>query len=169
MSFREQLHAYIAQLEQRLRWSTLLRGAAFLTGSALVATLVLVTIANALAFSHGSVTAARSGLILVLVFAAAAGLALPLRRLTRRRAIGTAEAAFPQFQQRLTTFAERDGQDPFSELLAGDTLAVAQSAEPKQLVTDRRLWISLGTSVGAFAILVWMIAAGPGFLGYGAS
>ena len=42
MTFREQLHAYIAQLEQRLRWSTLLRGVAILTGSALVATLVLV-------------------------------------------------------------------------------------------------------------------------------
>jgi hypothetical protein len=37
------------------------------------------------------------------------------------------------------------------------------------MVTDRRLWISLGTGVGAFAILIWMIAAGPGFLGYGAS
>ena len=169
MSLREQLHAYIAQLEQRLRWSTLLRGLAILTGSALVATLVLVTIANALAFSHGSVTAARFALILILAIAAAAGLALPLRRLTRRRAVGTAEAAFPQFQQRLTTFTERDGQDPFIELLAGDTLDVAQSAEPKQMVTDRRLWISLGTGVGAFAILIWMIAAGPGFLGYGAS
>jgi hypothetical protein len=169
MSFREQLHAYIAQLEQRLRWSTLLRGLAIFTGSALVATLVFVTIANALAFSHGSVPAARFGLILVLAVAAAAGLALPLRRLTRRRAVGTAEAAFPQFQQRLTTFAERDGQDPFIELLAGDALEVARFAEPREVVTDRRLWISLGTSVGAFAILVWMIAAGPGFLGYGAS
>ncbi len=169
MSSREQLHAYIAQLEQRLRWSTLLRGLAILTGGALLATLVLVTIANALAFSHGSVTAARFALILILAIAAAAGLALPLRRLTRRRAVGTAEAAFPQFQQRLTTFTERDGQDPFIELLAGDTLEVAQSAEPKQMVTDRRLWISLATGVGAFAILIWMIAAGPGFLGYGAS
>ncbi|HMC59285.1 MAG TPA: hypothetical protein VKJ01_08850, partial [Candidatus Solibacter sp.] len=169
MSFREQLHAYIAQLEQRLRWSTWLRGLAILTGSALVATLVLVTIANARAFSQGSVTAGRFTLILVLALAAAAGLALPLRRLTRRRAIGTAEAAFPQFQQRLTTFAERDGQDPFIELLAGDTLEVAQSAEPTQLVTGRRLWTSLGTAVGASVILVWMIAGGPGFLGYGAS
>ena len=120
-------------------------------------------------FRNGSVTAARFGLILILAIAAAAGLALPLRRLTRRRAVGTAEAAFPQFEQRLITFAERDGQDPFIELLAGDTLEVAQSAEPKQFVTDRRLWISLGTAVGAFAILIWMIAAGPGFLGYGAS
>src|ERR1700722_3612359 len=124
MTAREQLHAYIAQLEQRLRWSTWLRGFAILTGGALVATLVLVTIANALAFSHGSVTAARFGLILILAVAAAAGLVLPLRRLTRRRAVGAAEAAFPQFQQRLTTFAERDGKDPFIELLAGDTLEV---------------------------------------------
>ncbi len=169
MSFREQLHAYIAQLEQRLRWSTLLRGFAILTGGALLATLVLVAIANALAFSHGSVTIARFALILILAIAAAAGLVLPLRRLTRRRAIGTAEAAFPQFQQRLTTFVERDGRDPFIELLAGDALDVAQSAEPKQMVTDRRLWVSLGTGIGAFAILIWMIAAGPGFLGYGAS
>src|SRR6266446_6029210 len=151
MSLRDQLHGYIAQLEKRLRWSTVLHGLAIFTGSALVATLVLVTIANALAFSHGSVTAARFGLILILAIAAAAGLALPLRRLTRRRAIGTAEAAFPQFQQRLTTFTQRDGNDPFIELLAGDTLDVAQSAEPKQLVTDRRLGISLSTSVGAFA------------------
>ena len=169
MSLREQLHAYISQLEQRLRWSTLLRGLAILTGSALVATLVLVAIANAVAFSHGSVTAARFGLILIPAVAAAAGLALPLRRLTRRRAVGTAEAAFPQFQQRLITFTERDGKDPFIELLAEDTLEVAQSAQPKQMVTDRRLWSSLSIGVGAFAVLIWMIAAGPGFLGYGAS
>ncbi len=169
MTAREQLHAYIAQLEQRLRWSTVLRGFAILTGGALVATLVLVIIANARAFSDGSVTAARFALILILAIAAAAGLALPLRRLTRRRAIGTAEAAFPQFQQRLTTFTERDGHDPFIELLADDTLGVAKSAEPKQFVTDFRLWTSLGAGVGAFAVLLWMIAAGPGFLGYGAS
>src|SRR6202166_2363222 len=169
MSLREQLHAYIAELEKRLRWSTLLRGAAIFTGSALLATLVLVTIANALAFSHGSVPAARFVLILALAVATAAGLALPLRRLTRRRAVGTAEAVFPQFQERLITFAERDGRDPFIELLAADTLAVAQSAEAKQMGTDRQLRISLSAIVGTVAILIWMIAAGPGFLGYGAS
>ena len=169
MSLREQVHAYIAQLEQRLRWSTWLRGLAIFTGGALVATLVLVTIANALAFSQGSVTAARFALILILAIAAAAGLLLPLRRLTRRRAVQTAEAAFPQFQQRLTTFTERDGQDPFIELLAGDTLNIAQSAQPRQMVTDLRLWSSLAAGVGAFAVLIWIIAAGPGFLGYGAS
>lgn len=169
MGLREQLHAYISQLEKRLRWSTLLRGAAILTGGALAATLVLVTIANARAFSQGSVTAARFGLILILAIAAGAGLALPLRRLTRRRTVGIAEAAFPQFEQRLITFVDRDSRDPFVELLAGDTLNIAQSAEPKQLVTDFRIWVSLGTSVASFAMLVWLITAGPGFLGYGAS
>src|ERR1700678_4312549 len=152
MSFREQLHAYITQLEKRLRWSAFLRGLAILTGSALLATLVFVAIANTLAFSNKSVTAGRFGLILVLAIAAAAGLALPLRRLTRRRAVGTAESIFPQFQQRLITFTERDGQDPFIELLAGETLDVAQSAEPKQMVTDGRLWGSLATSVASLAI-----------------
>ena len=169
MSFREQLRAYIAQLEQRLRWNTVLRGLALLTGGALVATLVLVAISNALAFSQGSVTAARFALILILVLAAGGGLLLPLRRLNRRRAVATAETAFPQFQQRLTTFAERDGQDPFIELLAGDALEIARFAEPQEVVTDRRLYMSLGTSVAALAVLVWIIAAGPGFLGYGAS
>src|SRR3984885_5566422 len=174
MSLREQVHAYIAQLEQRLRWNALLRGLAILAGGALVATLVLVTIANALAFSHGSVTAARFALIIILAIAAAGGLSLPVRRLTRRRAVATAEATFPQFQQRLTTFTERahiddDRQDPFIELLAGDTLEVAQFARPDEMVTDFRLWSSLAAGVGAFAILIWMIAAGPGFLGYSAS
>ncbi len=169
MSFREQLHAYIAQLEKRLRWSAFLRGVAILAGSALVATLVLVTIANAMAFSRGSVTAARFGLILILAIAAGAGLAWPLRRLTRRRAIGSAEVAFPQFEQRLTTFVEREGQDPFIDLLAGDALSVSRSAPPEHMVSGFRLWASLAAGVGAFAVLIWMIAAGPGFLGYGAS
>ena len=46
---------------------------------------------------------------------------------------------------------------------------MAQFAQPSELVTDVRLWSSLAAGVGAFAILIWMIAAGPGFLGYGAS
>ena len=169
MSFREQLHAYIAQLEKRLRWSTLLRGTAILTASALLATLVLVTIANTRAFSPGSIAWARFALILILIVAAGFGLGLPLTRLTRRRVVGTAETAFPHFQQRLTTFLERDGQDPFIELLAGDTLDLARSAEPSQMVSNAGLWTSFAAGAGAFALLVWMIAEGPGYLGYGAS
>ena len=169
MSLRERLQAYITQLEKRLRWGAILRGLAILTGSGLLATLVLVIVANAFAFSHGSVSTARLVLMLILATAAGAGLALPLKRLTRRRAVGAAENAFPQFEQRLTTFVERDPRDPFLELLAGDTLGIAEFAKPEELITETRLWTSLGMSVGALAVLLWMIAAGPGFLGYGAS
>jgi hypothetical protein len=169
VSFREQLHAYITQLEKRLRWASWLRGLAILTGAALIATLAVVAIANAFAFSQGSVTAARFTLVLILATCAAAGLVLPLRRLTRRRTVGAVEAAFPQFQERLITFEERNGRDPFIELLAEATLGVAQSAEPQQFVTNRRLGLSLATGAVALAVLIWVIAAGPGFIGYGAS
>ena len=58
MSIRDQLNSYIKQLEKRLRLGALLRGAAILTSVALVATVLLVLITNALAFSRWSITSA---------------------------------------------------------------------------------------------------------------
>ena len=68
------------------------------------------------------------GLILVVGFF----LAIPLSRLSRRNVVGKAENLFPQFQQRLITFAERDQNEhePFLDLLAADTLEAARGAEP---------------------------------------
>ena len=54
MSFRDQLNSYIQQLERRLRLGAMLRGAAILTSVALAATVVLVLITNALAFSRST-------------------------------------------------------------------------------------------------------------------
>ncbi len=54
MRTRDQLNAYIEQLERRLRLCALLRGGAILTSVALTVTVVLVLIANALAFSTWS-------------------------------------------------------------------------------------------------------------------
>ena len=53
-----------------------------------------------------------------------------------------AEAASPELEQRLTTFYEkqREGGDPFIELLARDTLSFTQNAEPRTLVEDKRLF-----------------------------
>src|ERR1700751_5354237 len=107
MSAREALTAYLARLDRRVRFGTLARGAAILTASALTATVVLVLGANALAFSDGSVTAARLLLVCAVAGAATFGLALPLWRLSRGRAVSKAESIFPQFQQRLVTFVER--------------------------------------------------------------
>jgi hypothetical protein len=171
MSIRDQLNSYIERLEGRLRLGALLRGAAILTSVALTATVVLVLITNAFAFSRWSITSARVVLLFAIVLAVTFGIALPLKALNRRRAASQAEATFPEFKQRLVTFAERDtlAREPFLDLLAADTLGLALAAEPARLVPDRKLATFLGVGAASLCVLVWMILAGPGFLGHGAA
>jgi hypothetical protein len=171
MSTREELNSYIGKLERRLRLGAALRGTAILTAAALAATVFLVLVINSFAFSSGSVTGARVTLLFALAFAAGCGLAIPLSRLNRRRAVGKAENLFPQFQQRLVTFAERnrEAREPFIELLAADTLKAARGAEPALLVPRDKLVASLGVGLASLGVLIWMVLAGPGYLGYGAA
>ncbi len=171
MTARDQLNFYLAGLERRLRLGTALRGAAVLAAAALASTVVLVLIINKLAFSSGSLTGARLVLIVTLGSCAALGLGIPLWQLNRRRAARKAESAFPQFDERLITFAERDSgaREPFLELLAADTLAAARNAEPTSLVSNRTLFASLGVGAASLGVLLWLILAGPGYLGYGAA
>src|SRR6202790_9423 len=115
MSFRDQLNSYIKQLEKRLRLGAWLRGAAILTSVALAATVILVLITNAFAFSRWSITSARVVLLFAIILAVSFGIALPLKALNRHRAARQAEDIFPEFKQRLVTFAERDAltREPF--------------------------------------------------------
>ena len=140
MTARQQLNEYIEQLQRRFRLRAFLRGAAILALSALVTTLVLVLITNALAFSRASLTTARIILFLIIAGCIVFACTLPLLRLNRRRTAWEAEAAVPGFEQRLVTLAERGPEDrePFAELLAADTLALARAAEatrPKPLAS----------------------------------
>src|ERR1700722_2141001 len=171
MTARQQLETYLEQLQRRLRIRTSLRGAAILASSALLTTLVLVLIANALRFSGASLAGARVVLSLVIAACIAFGCVLPLLRMNRRRSAWEAETLVPDFGQRLVTLAEREGQthSVFAELLAADTLKIVQRAEATKLVPNRNLLISLGTALASFGVLIWMIVAGPGFLGYGAA
>jgi hypothetical protein len=178
MSKRQQLNLYIRQVQQRLRLDASLRGAAVVTVAALVATVILTLILNAYAFPAGGLAPARLVLLAIVVAAVCFGLAVPLWRLNVRRSVGRAETAFPEFQQRLVTFSEKQNDDApapqselFLELLAADTLKVADSdaARPEGLVPLKRLMWLLGAGVVCAGVLVWMIAARPGFMGYGAS
>ncbi len=179
MSAREQLNSYISQVEKRLRLGTATRGAAILTLAALVTTVVLVLIANAFGFSQASIASARAILVLALLAALVYALALPLLYLDRQSAVDKAESAFPKFKQRLMTFAERDPsapgapdadtREPFIELLAADTLEIARDSEPKALVPQRTLLVFSGMVVASLGVLIWLVASGPGYLGYGAS
>ena len=171
MSYRNELDSFIARLQQRLRLGAWLRGAAIFTGTALAVTVALVLVLNQLAFPAQDITLSRVFIFLALAAAAAFGIALPVVRLTRAQAVRRAEIASPALGQRLTTYRERAARDstPFLELLAADTLAHAQDAEPAVLVPEKRLFALGGAGLACIAVLVWMIAAGPGYLGYGAS
>ncbi len=147
MSARQELHSYISRIERRVRLDTLLRGAAILASAALGATVVVVILANARAFSGGSVAGGRLILFCVLAVAAAFGLAIPISRLSRRRAVSKAELRFPEFQQRLVTFTEKDDSEPFLDLLAADTLDVASGAEPAALAPNTTLLAMAGAGV----------------------
>ena len=170
-SNQDRLNLYIHQLHQRLRLGVSLRGVAILTATALITTVFLVLILNRFAFPVRGLTGARSLLLIVIACAAGLSLALPLMRLTRRRATVVAESAYPEFQQRLLTFDDREkkGNDPFLELLAADTLSVARDAQPANLLPNNKLYFLAGAGLACVAVLVWLVTAGPGYLGYGAS
>ena len=171
MSNQLELNSYIANLHQRLRLHAWLRGAAIFTGTALAVTIVLVLILNQFAFPDRGIVVARLSIFVALGIAAALGLALPLMKLTHAHAVHAAETATPELEQRLTTFQERNKNagDPFLELLAADTLRKLENSTPAHLVPEKQLFAFSGAGFACLAVLVWLIAAGPGYLGYGSS
>jgi hypothetical protein len=171
MNSTSELHSYILRLQRRLRLGAWLRGAAIFTGTALGVTLALVLVLNHFAFPSQGMTIARLVLIAALAAAAIFGITLPLLGLTRERVVQQVEAAHPELEQRLTTFEERAAKssDPFLELLAADTLRHTEDAAPAAFVPDNRLFALGGAGLACLVVLVWMIAAGPGYIGYGAS
>ena len=170
MSTRDQLNQYLRGLEQRLRFLVVSRGVAIALGVALGATLALVLITNAFAFSATSMVWARVTLFVALAVALGFALVIPLLQLNRRRAATRAEAACPEFQERLLTYVERaDLNDPMLDLLAMDTLERAPQAPAARVIPHKSIF-AFATSAGAAgAVLLWLILAGPGFLGYGSA
>jgi hypothetical protein len=170
----DQLNRYLQRLEKRLRFLAVSKGTSLVTVSALVITVFLVWIINRYAFSPASLLWARILLFLSVAVAIAFGLVIPLLNLNRRNAARRAEQKFPDFQERLLTLAEKPNapnakDDPFLELLAADTMRVAESSEPERLASTGPI-IGFLTSAGlAVAVLLWLILAGPGYLGYGTS
>jgi hypothetical protein len=169
MSQRDSLQQYLRALEGRLRWLTWSRGLAIAAGVALLATVTLVLITNALAFSARSLFWARCALFVALACATAFGIIWPLWRLNARRAARRAEQQFPQFEERLLTFVEARDGGPFVELLAEETAALAREAAPARIAPARRIAALAGTGAVAAGVLGWLVLAGPGYLGYGAS
>ena len=171
MSAIEDLRSYAKQLQDRFRLGVVARGGALFAAVALVVTLVLTVIISRFAFTSASIWSARVVLLLALGLVATFGLALPLWHWSQRWWTRRAEHAFPQFEQRLVTFNEgdRDSGDPFLELLAADTMRVAHTADVEAAVPNAVLRTSLVVGLVSLGTLVWLVSAGPGYLGYGAA
>src|SRR6202162_289527 len=170
MSPLDQLNTYLQRLESRLRLSALSKGTSLVTVSALAVTVILVWIINRYAFSSTSLLIARILLFISVATAIAFGLVIPLLRMNRRNAARSAERQFPDFQERLLTLAEKpNSTDPFVELLAGDAMKVAEVNQPERLAPTGPILGFLTSAGVALAFLLWLILAGPGYLGYGTS
>ncbi len=170
MNALDQLNGYLQRLEKRLRFLAVSKGTSLVTVSALVITVLLVWIINRYAFSPASLLTARILLFLSIAVAIAFGLVIPLLNLNRRNTARKAEQKFPEFQERLLTLAEKpNAGDPFTQLLAADTMRVAESSEPERLASNGPIFGFLASAAVSVAVLLWLINAGPGYLGYGTS
>jgi hypothetical protein len=170
MNTREQLNQYLLGLETRLKWLAVSKGAAIFAGVALGVTLALVLMTNALAFSSTSLTVARVILFIALAISIGFAIVLPLMRLNQRRTAHRAEHAFPEFEERLLTFVERrEHADPMLDLLAIDTHKIAERTQAQKVAPSKSIFAFATSAGAATAALAWLILAGPGFLGYGAS
>ena len=168
----DRLSEYLRAVEKRLRLLALTRGIAVTAGMALALTIVAVLVINQFAFSNPSVIGARVFLFLGIALAIGAALIIPVIRLNRRHAARRAEALHPQFEERLLTFTERiekNPGDPFLELLASDTLRVAEDAQPQSVAKNSLIFGFSSAAVISALVLIWLAVSGPGFMGYGAS
>ncbi len=170
MTALEQVNRYLRQLEFRLRFFAAWKGFAISALLALGLTLVLAAICNRYQFAQGVVWPLRMLLFAGVASALALLLAIPVSKLTRRQVTRIAERATPGFEERLLTATEHpDPANPFTELIAEDALRVARESPAEKIGPTKWLWAFGGVGAAAAALLVWLIVAGPGYWGYGAS
>ena len=166
----DELNVYLKRLELRMRLFATSRGLAATALVALGLTVFLAYVSNRYQFAEHVVLTSRILLYLALAVALAALLLIPTFRINRKRTTRSLEGDIPELNQRLTTVIERpEVGNPFTALVAEDALSIVKShgVERSSSIGGVISFFALG--IGAAAILIWLIVAGPGFWGYGAS
>ena len=172
MNAFERLNFWMAAIERRLRWATWARGGAITVAMALVATVLLVYISSLFAFSNSSLVVSR----FLLFFGARPG-----RRFRRGLAAAALEPppaprpgprlASPNSSSACSPLVEReDKNDPFLELLARRCREHRGTGAPGRGHARRHFrlpWPRLPRP--CLGTLIWLVAAGPGFMGYGSA
>lgn len=170
MTRLEQLQSYLRRLQARLRLLAGARGATVVLAVALGLTLLLTWIANRVQFAEHLLPALRIVLFLAVGLTISFLIVIPLLRLTKRRVTQVAERQVPGLEERLITVAERpDPSNPFTELLAEDALRIVEGHQPREFASTAWVSVLAVCAVLGGAFLLWLIVAGPGYWGYGAS
>ncbi len=169
MTALHQLHAYLGTLERRLRLLAATRGLGLTAALALLLTLAFAVLGNRFTFAPSAVLPLRIAVYVLLFIGFACLLAWPISKLTRRRVLHLAEQNAPGFEQRLLTVTQsKTAGAAWTELLAEDALRVARQHPTEQFAPSKSFFVFGGSGLVAGALLLWLVAAGPGYWGYGA-
>lgn len=162
------LNHYFERFLARLRRVQWLRALAAILLVVLLISLVIVTYASRTGFppqviSLGRIAVIAGGLMALIVV----GL-LPLRRL-KRRGVLEIEQRTPALAGRAETYLEMRsaGKHPFDDLLAEETLGIAERFPPERQVPAAALRGPALVAALLAGILVWLSVAGPGTYGHG--
>ena len=167
MSSTSDFERYLNLFRLRLKQLVIARGSAALLLTALVITLISVSLAIRQGFPGDIVITSR-----LILFGALAAivwwlLVLPGRRIDED---GSAEIELrtPEFEGRVQTWMEVDSsKNPMAELLAEDTLRIASGYPPEKQVRPQEFAFALGTAGVAAAAMLFFAIAGPGNYAYG--
>lgn len=167
MSARERFFAWLGAVERWLRWRVLAIGAAALAAALLAVTAAGSWLGLRYAFDPRLLLAARVALVVaggaVLALGAAAVLGI-----NRRRAARLAEEKLAGLEERAATLSGAAASSPLAELVAEEALRIAEAVPPRQIAGSAILAGASAAATAALVVLVWLVAAAPGTLGYGA-
>ncbi|MEX2353960.1 MAG: hypothetical protein WD709_07200, partial [Gammaproteobacteria bacterium] len=163
----QQLDSYLAHYRDRLKALRLLNGSALLAGVLLLVSVTGAYLAIRSGFSDSVVIFGRLILLTSIVIVTYYFIVLPLKRLGKDMAADI-EGRTPAFSGRIETYLGMDStSNPFRELLAEDSLGLAQHYPPRQQVGDRELFVPGVIAVVCISLLIWVAVSGPGLLNYG--
>ena len=168
MKYSQQFERYLGAFRDRLSRLVVSRGVAALSVAALVVSLLVVAAAVRAGFPDDFMLTAR-----LLLAAILGGIAwyffVSLKRRVTARAATEIEQRTPAFAGRVEAFLDtRDEQNPMRELLAEETLAIAENHAPDRQVTPREFQYAWSAAGVAAAVLLLVAIAGPGNYSYGA-
>ena len=167
MRFTQEFDQYLNQFRLRLKQLVLARGAAIMSITALLVTLIAVATAIRNGFPDDIVITSRLILIALLGALAYRFVILPRKRVDRNGAADI-EQRTEAFGGRVETYVEiEDERNPMRELLAEDATRIANEHPPDAQVEKMEFTLAYTATAVALAALLFLAVAGPGNYAYG--